>query len=161
MRVVPIEEFPGYYVCENGTIWSNKSGQMRELSTWHGKNNEYKMVGLMKNGKRYRMLVHRLVAQAFIPNPNKLPVVNHKDANVLNCSVDNLEWVTVQQNMLDCFSRHSQIRNFRKCRLYKDNDLISEFNSVKAAVKYAAQNYQISPTMLEKHRHHKNISIEV
>ena len=161
MRVEPIAGFPDYYVREDGTVWSNKSGKMQELATWHGKNNKYKMVGLMKNGKRYRLLVHRLVAQAFIPNPNKLPVVNHKNANVSECSADNLEWVTVQQNMLDCFSRHSQIRNFKRCKLYKDNELISEFNSIKEAIRYAAQNYQISPTMLEKHRHHKNISIEV
>lgn len=43
-------------------------------------------------------LVHRLVATMFIPNPNNLPVVNHRDENPSNCHVDNLEWCTVKYN---------------------------------------------------------------
>ncbi|QJD54715.1 putative winged helix-turn-helix domain-containing protein [Pseudomonas phage MR4] len=49
------------------------------------------------NGKTYK--VHRLVATSFIPNPDKLPHVNHKDKNRANPAVDNLEWVTPQQNV--------------------------------------------------------------
>lgn len=44
-------------------------------------------------------LLHRLVAKAFIPNPNNLPVVNHKDTDVTNNCVDNLEWCTIEQNV--------------------------------------------------------------
>ena len=42
--------------------------------------------------------IHRLIAEAFIPNPNNLPVVNHKDENKLNSSIDNLEWCTYEYN---------------------------------------------------------------
>lgn len=49
-------------------------------------------------GKRQHIFVHRLVADAFIPNPNNFPVINHKDENPLNNSVDNLEWCTVAYN---------------------------------------------------------------
>ena len=46
----------------------------------------------MKNGKRYKFRVHRLVAEAFIPNPDNLPMVNHKDEDKLNNIASNLEW---------------------------------------------------------------------
>lgn len=58
----------------------------------------YKMIDLRLYGQRKRVYVHRLVAQAFIPNPNNLPQVNHKDENKLNNNVDNLEWCTHAYN---------------------------------------------------------------
>ena len=54
--------------------------------------------GCKKTAKRFK--VHRLVAMAFIPNPDSLPMVNHKDEDKHNNRVDNLEWVTPQQNCL-------------------------------------------------------------
>lgn len=59
----------------------------------------YQMVVLSKNGKSKTFSVHRLVAQAFIPNHENLPEVNHKDKNTLNNRVDNLEWCTRQYNI--------------------------------------------------------------
>lgn len=58
----------------------------------------YLRVGLSKNNKKIRYLVHRLVAEAFIPNPNNYPQVNHKDENPVNNSVDNLEWCDAKYN---------------------------------------------------------------
>lgn len=58
----------------------------------------YKSVVLTVNSKRTTHLVHRLVACAFIDNPLNLPVVNHIDGDKLNCSVENLEWCSVQDN---------------------------------------------------------------
>lgn len=59
----------------------------------------YKTVHLSREGFNKRVAVHRLVAIAFIPNPDNLPQVNHIDGNKLNNSVDNLEWVTNLDNM--------------------------------------------------------------
>lgn len=60
----------------------------------------YLTVGLWKNGERERHLVHRLVAQSFLPNPNNLPEVNHKDLDKSNNRVSNLEWVSREGNLL-------------------------------------------------------------
>lgn len=58
----------------------------------------YSTVQLFKDGKMKVIAVHRLVAQAFIPNPNNLPQVNHKDGNKQNNNKSNLEWCTVKYN---------------------------------------------------------------
>lgn len=69
------------------------------LSPNKNKKCKYLGVDLHKNGKRKRFLVHRLVAEAFIPNPNNLFEVNHKDENKLNNNINNLEWCTRKYNM--------------------------------------------------------------
>ena len=63
----------------------------------------YLQVCLFKDGKRKRYLVHRLVANAFIPNTENLPEVNHKDEDKTNNRVSNLEWMTSKDN-----TRYSQ-----------------------------------------------------
>ena len=60
--------------------------------------NGYCMVGLRKNSKTKLYQLHRLVAEAFIPNPDNLPQVNHKDENKQNPYADNLEWCTAKYN---------------------------------------------------------------
>ena len=59
----------------------------------------YQLVNLWKEGKIKRMSVHRLVAKAFLPNPENLPQVNHKDENPSNNHVDNLEWCDARYNI--------------------------------------------------------------
>lgn len=59
----------------------------------------YLRTNLSKNGKPKTVKVHRMVAETFIPNPNNLPQVNHKDGNKQNNCVDNLEWCTNSENI--------------------------------------------------------------
>ncbi len=88
-----------YLVSNRGRIISLNSGS--EMAQYVQKNG-YSAVKLHTHNVKRTFLVHRLVASAFVPNPNGLSEVNHIDGDKLNNSADNLEWVTHSQNM-----RHS------------------------------------------------------
>lgn len=64
----------------------------------------YLFVGLHKGGKQTKLLIHRLVALTFIPNPDSKPEVNHIDGHPLNCHVSNLEWCTRSENLSHAIS---------------------------------------------------------
>ena len=64
-----------------------------------GRRKKYLHVNLCVNGKCKKYSIHQLVAKAFIPNPNNLPLVNHKDENPSNNFVDNLEWCDAKYNI--------------------------------------------------------------
>ena len=84
-----------YTISNKGKVWSKISKSLRKT---HIDKYGYENITLCKNGKLYNFKVHRLVAAAFIPNPENKPCINHKDENKLNNSVENLEWVTVKEN---------------------------------------------------------------
>lgn len=68
-------------------------------------NNRHGLVVLCKEGKTYPRLIHRLVAIAFIPNPDNKPVVDHIDTDTHNNCVENLRWATVQENCMNPITR--------------------------------------------------------
>lgn len=85
----PIEGYEGLYEVSNtGFVRRVSDLMVLKFSDLKG----YCRVRLRKDGKRKMYLVHRLVAQAFIPNPLNLPQVNHIDENKKNNNIDNLEW---------------------------------------------------------------------
>jgi hypothetical protein len=69
----------------------------------------YPRVSLYKNNKRKGILVHRLVAQAFIPNPNNYPYVLHINHNPANYHVTDLEWGTQSENIKQCYNSGRRI----------------------------------------------------
>ena len=73
----------------------------------------YLYVTLHRNGKRYSVLLHRLVAQAFVPNPYHRPEVNHKRTKK-DCRASQLEWLTKKQHTLDKVQRKQQTYPRRK-----------------------------------------------
>lgn len=113
----------------------------------------YPHVVMHKNGKAYSKTIHRLVAEAFIPNPDNLPQVNHIDANKENNTVDNLEWISGLDNMRHayrngCFKPFSEnqkaatMKNILKAQgwnsravicLDKDGTEIARYSSITEA----------------------------
>ena len=87
-----------YQVSNNGrvkSLWFGKERILKPMKTIWG----YLQVDLNKNGERKGYRVHRLVAQTFLPNPDNLPVVNHKDENKENNKVENLEFCDTKYNI--------------------------------------------------------------
>lgn len=91
--------YEGMYLVNNEGVIKNYRGKILRGGMTGEKSNSYKKVTLTKNGKLKDLCVHRIVAEAFIPNPDNLPIVNHKDGNKLNNTVENLEWCTQQYNI--------------------------------------------------------------
>ena len=92
-----IEGFEGYYINKEGIVISTKHKKYRILSQHTDKSGYIKIDLMGKNGKKKSLLLHRLVAKNFIPNPDELPEINHKDENKSN-NIDNLEWCTHKYN---------------------------------------------------------------
>ena len=96
----PIQNYEGLYeVSSDGEIRSlhNRYGVNRVLKQSIGSKG-YKVVSLCKNHTQKTFNVHRLVALAFIPNPDSLPCVNHKDEDKTNNCAENLEWCSYYSN---------------------------------------------------------------
>ena len=89
---VNIENHPNYFISNFGRVFSKKSNKVMKNRVVS--KNGYQQITLDNS----QLLVHRLVAQAFIPNPNNLPCVNHKDENPGNNDFRNLEWCTYKYN---------------------------------------------------------------
>ena len=109
-------------------------------------NSGYEQIKINYQGLHIHKSIHRLVAEAFIPNPNNLPIVNHKDENPANNIVSNLEWCTVSYNN-NYNKRNEKIgdEEGHDISVYdKDNKYIESFPSITKA----ANAYDISLTTL-------------
>jgi len=147
----PVQRFEGYEVSNKGNVRSidrtvvGRDGKMyrrkgKTLSQFVDKKG-YLHVQIGK----YNIAVHRLVAEAFVPNPENKPQVNHKDGNKKNNHADNLEWVTVQENLQHAVDHglkdisgileynRKKARAVAKCAL--DGTVIEVFESVQAAAR--------------------------
>lgn len=116
-----IRGFEGLYsVSDCGSVRNDRT---RKRLKWAVSDHGYCSVKLFREKKGYQKAVHRLVAEAFIPNPENKPQVNHKDLNKRNNYAVNLEWVTNGENMSHAIrngankTRNSKLRMNEKYRM--------------------------------------------
>lgn len=124
-----IKGYEGLYQVSNlgnvKSLCNNKTRKEKILKPKQRKG--YLYVGLCKNGKVKQYLVHRLVAEHFIPNPNNLPQIDHINTNKTDNRVENLRWVTQKENSnnpLTIDKLNKPIIQFSK-----DGELIKKWNS--------------------------------
>lgn len=149
-----IPEYEGLYAISNlgrvkslARIVKRKDGTRQKYETrilrHHISNKGYHQVELRKNSRSKYPLIHRLVAEVFIENPDNKPQVNHIDGNKGNNRIDNLEWVTSSENAIHAFKNHlrtpngptslseDQIRYIREHYKFRD----AEYSTVAMAKK--------------------------
>jgi len=145
-----IKGFDGYAVSNQGNVKSlerdvirkSKFGKeyiyhLQEKILVKRKDKDgYEIVNLFDNGKSVTLKVHRLVAESFIDNPNNFPIINHKDCNVSNNSVDNLEWCNYSYNnsYLDAGYKRA-LKKGKPLIAYKDGKEVGRFVSSYEAAK--------------------------
>jgi hypothetical protein len=152
-----IKGFEDYEISSTGQVKSHKHGRavvLKPRITHDG----YVWYSLCKNGKGYTKRANRLVAEAFIPNPDGKPTVNHIDGNKLNNSADNLEWATREEQMQHAYANglkkpvrgplqgnhvlnEDEVREIRK--VYKGHDK-------QCGMLALAKRYGVSPSVIDK-----------
>jgi len=113
-KVVKVNgEILDYLVNDLGVIFSTKRMHKNVIS--YGDVKGYKICYMYHKGKRKDLLVHRVVATAFIPNPENKPQVNHKDGNKSNNKVCNLEWCSQSENINHAYKNGFMSKTFKDC----------------------------------------------
>ena len=136
----PVVGYEGLYEVSNTgfikslNMYRNKEPHLMSLAR---RKDGYLKVGLSKNNITKQFVVHRLVAEAFIPNPDNLEIVNHKDEDRSNNNVNNLEWCTRSYNQLYSIELHPERKkvfgdNFKN----KDGCCLSSWTKKGKAHKY-------------------------
>lgn len=136
-----IKGYEGLYQVSNiGNIKNIKRNKLLKLNT-HKQG--YNVVNLCKCGKVKKYLVHRLVAEAFIPNTENKPQVNHIDGNKKNNNIDNLEFVTNSENTIHAYRTGLKCNAKRVKQLDLQGRFIKEWESMLQASRELKISYGI------------------
>jgi len=149
----------GYEVYTSGKVRGVRGGWLK----LHKGTSGYLQVNTWNNHQQKTFLLHRLLAEAFIPNPEHLLEVNHKDGNKLNNSLDNLEWVSRSENIMHGIknglipspwkdkSGSLHCRSKTTLQLNLNDEIVNEFGSAREASKITGINYgTISNVLINK-----------
>lgn len=133
-----IENFKGYFITESGQIFSNKRGKLKQLKYRVDTSNYFRIQLINDDNKKKTVLVHRLIAKTFIPNPENKPEVNHINGNKLDNTLSNLEWVTREENMQHSFDNglNSNKGSNNGRNLLREEDVLDIYNKL-------LQNYRV------------------
>jgi hypothetical protein len=127
-----------YYISDRGRVYSAISNRLLSTLSY---DNSYIKIHLSKDSKVKTKLVHRLVAQSFILNPENKPEVNHKDGNKANNNVLNLEWNTNKENKEHAYLNNLTTRNIPVMQLSLEGKLLNRFRSFCEAEKITGTNH--------------------
>ena len=162
-----IEGFPGYEIDTNGVVYSAPNSQhLKEITLKPQiRKSGYLYLGLIKDKKQQIRKIHRLIAQAFVPNPDNKAYVCHKDGNKLNNAIENLYWGTASENQLDAL-RHGTSYGPKS---YGENHGNAKLNDKQVRVikhiltiprhisqRLIARIFKISPTVITNLLHEKS-----
>lgn len=134
-----LDNYPYDKISPDGRVFSTWGKRIKKQQDRSG----YKFVSVTSEGRETKMAVHRLVATAYIPNPENHPMVNHKDGNPSNNNVSNLEWCTASQN-----AQHAHDTGLcsskKKVLQIKNGEIVGEYDSMKKA----AEAVGVSPSAI-------------
>lgn len=149
---------PNYHVTEDGKVFRENGV---ELTQWKS-NTGYMKVRFY--GKKNRdMYVHRLVAEKYVPNPNNLPIVKHKDDNKLNNHASNLEWGTHSENAKEgygngCYKFHK--RSYAVKATHKVTKEVIVAKSIRELSNILGHNRKTISSILKGVKEHNNFEYE-
>ena len=108
-KIILDGEITRWSVNEEGQVRNDETGKFLKGTILH----TYRYINFRWNGKQKNKSVHRLVAEAFLPNPDNLPCVHHIDGDRLNNRLDNLKWVSEQENVKQAKPPKKQEKHFQ------------------------------------------------
>lgn len=143
-----ISGFPGYQVTSSGKIINKHGRILKDRITKFG----YIRAMLSVNKKPKQLLVHRIVAEHFVPNPQNKPDVNHKDGNKKNNHYSNLEWVTKSENTKHASNHFLAVRGEKNGRSKLTWKQIKEIREIYPSLScYSlAKIYQVNQTTIAR-----------
>lgn len=147
MEWVKIKRNQNYSINRLGEVRNDKTGQIKKV--YINKENGYKTVDLYCNNQSTKVTLHRLLAEAFIPNPDNKPCIDHKDGNRQNNSISNLRWASYSENnsrfgTIGVRSQKVKVTHYKEVRnkrsgghlAWGDVDKVLYFDKVQDCAKY-------------------------
>lgn len=143
-----IKGFDGYFINIEGQIKSIKSfkGTQEKILKPSKNQQGYITYNLMRGGKVFRKPLHRLLMETFKPNKDNLPCINHIDGNILNNSLDNLEWCTYSHNNKEAYrlglkqSRIKPKQVIQLSKVYKIENVFESLQHIEKTFGYSSGN---------------------
>lgn len=146
----PIEGYENYSVSDTGLVKNTRTGRILAFTK---DKDGYLSAGMPKNGKVQKFRVHRLVAQAFIPNPNRLATVDHKNGNKEDNNASNLQWLSYGDNLEKYWKNH------RKPVVCLESGIVYR-SAYHAAAELELSPQHIAEVCHKKRKHEKHLHFE-